>query len=219
MASIHLRINKELREDILNLFDSLGLTRTEATEFFLEKVIEEGKLPFEVNAKNELPDYAPNDAGLNMEIDEKLKIQGSKVLKKLGMTPTSAIMLFYKICLQEKNLPFEIDGQVTSKIKVNSELHKEAVKVFKKNGLRRDEAIGLFLKNVVAKDGHSMENENLKSYKSGYLDKTIRVKVSYKILMGAKKYLDKMNIPLDVAINFFFEVSINEKKLPFEYKE
>lgn len=47
-------------------------------------------------------------ANINIRIDEKTKKDAEKVFNKLGLTPTTAITLFYIQVIRTNSIPFEL---------------------------------------------------------------------------------------------------------------
>lgn len=60
-------------------------------------------------------------ANINVRIDYETKINAEKVFEKLGLTPTTAICLFYRQVIRTNSIPFEL------KIEVPNEETKKAI--------------------------------------------------------------------------------------------
>ena len=78
---IQARVDTELKNDAVDLFDSLGLDMTTAIKMFLKKCLQEGGIPFEVkNSKEDsldaikafmlLRQQAENNGVSNLTLDE-----------------------------------------------------------------------------------------------------------------------------------------------------
>ena len=74
-AAISMRIDPEVKKDAESIFDSLGLTLTEAINVFLHKSIMEGGLPFNVRQ----PRY---NAATERAMDEARDIMAGKIEAK-----------------------------------------------------------------------------------------------------------------------------------------
>ena len=54
-------------------------------------------------------------ANINIRINEDLKKQAESVFKSLGMTPTTAINLFYTQVVRTCSIPFELKADIPNK--------------------------------------------------------------------------------------------------------
>lgn len=54
-------------------------------------------------------------ANVNIRIDDKLKKEAETVFNELGLTPTSAITLFYKQVVRTYSIPFELKLDMPNK--------------------------------------------------------------------------------------------------------
>lgn len=74
-AAISMRVDPELKSEAESIFNSLGLTLTEAINVFLHKSVMEGGLPFDVRQ----PRY---NAATEKAMDEARNIMAGKVQAK-----------------------------------------------------------------------------------------------------------------------------------------
>lgn len=51
-------------------------------------------------------------ANINIRIDGETKKKAEQVFSKLGMTPTTAITLFYNQVIRTKSIPFELHADI-----------------------------------------------------------------------------------------------------------
>lgn len=65
-------------------------------------------------------------ANINIRIDNDLKRRAEKVFDTLGLTPSTAIVLFYKQVVRTNSIPFELsaDGLEENKLKALEEMQK-----------------------------------------------------------------------------------------------
>lgn len=82
--TIHLRVEPELKSDVEALFSQLGLTTTDAIKIFLNQVVLNGGLPFEVK----IPQYNANVLAAMEE---------AKKVSKIGKFYSSADELFEEL--------------------------------------------------------------------------------------------------------------------------
>ena len=64
-TSMNLRIDKDLKKEAENLFETLGINMTTAINIFLRQAVREQSIPFYVSAKNDnfaIPAYKGNAA-------------------------------------------------------------------------------------------------------------------------------------------------------------
>lgn len=54
-------------------------------------------------------------ANINIRIDESIKANAEKVFSKLGLTPTTAIILFYNQVIRTNSIPFELKVDTPNK--------------------------------------------------------------------------------------------------------
>ena len=55
-------------------------------------------------------------ANINVRIDSETKKDAEKVFAKLGLTPTTAICLFYRQVIRTNSIPFELKTEVPNGI-------------------------------------------------------------------------------------------------------
>lgn len=60
-SNITLRIEKNLKEEAIKLFNDLGLTLSSAIVIFLKQSVREQKIPFEVSKKEEITFLSDKD--------------------------------------------------------------------------------------------------------------------------------------------------------------
>ena len=80
-------------------------------------------------------------ANVNIRIDDELKKDAEMIFNELGLTPTTAITLFYKQVVRTYSIPFEIKLDVPNKetrdalneVKSYEEKIKEAKKYYSVN--------------------------------------------------------------------------------------
>ena len=80
-------------------------------------------------------------ANVNIRIDDELKREAEMIFNELGLTPTTAITLFYKQVVRTYSIPFEIKLDVPNKetrdalneVKSYEEKIKEAKKYYSVN--------------------------------------------------------------------------------------
>ena len=51
-------------------------------------------------------------ANINVRIDLETKIKAERVFEKLGLTPTTAICLFYRQVIRTNSIPFELIAEI-----------------------------------------------------------------------------------------------------------
>lgn len=59
-------------------------------------------------------------ANINVRINNDIKTNAEKVFKKLGITPTAAITLFYNQVIRTNSIPFELKADLPNDVTVNS---------------------------------------------------------------------------------------------------
>ena len=76
-------------------------------------------------------------ANINIRIDGETKKKAEYVFSKLGMTPTTAITLFYNQVIRTKSIPFELLAEIPNEETMNAikevdemEKHPEKGKTF-----------------------------------------------------------------------------------------
>ncbi|MGD2085330.1 MAG: type II toxin-antitoxin system RelB/DinJ family antitoxin [Candidatus Aminicenantes bacterium] len=69
-AFIRARVEPELKEDVINILQTLGLSVTEAITLFFKLIKLNRGLPFEVKIPNEETLAAMEDAGLGRNLEE-----------------------------------------------------------------------------------------------------------------------------------------------------
>lgn len=55
-------------------------------------------------------------ANVNVRINEDIKNKAENVFKNLGITPTTAITLFYNQVIRTNSIPFELKADVPNKV-------------------------------------------------------------------------------------------------------
>ena len=55
-------------------------------------------------------------ANINVRIDSDIKASAEKVFSKLGLTPTTAITLFYNQVIRTNSIPFELKADIPNKV-------------------------------------------------------------------------------------------------------
>ena len=55
-------------------------------------------------------------ANINVRIDSDIKANAEKVFSKLGLTPTTAITLFYNQVIRTNSIPFELKADIPNKV-------------------------------------------------------------------------------------------------------
>lgn len=76
-------------------------------------------------------------ANINIRIDGEIKKKAEQVFSKLGMTPTTAITLFYNQVIRTKSIPFELHADIPNEETIEAikeiddmEKHPEKGKTF-----------------------------------------------------------------------------------------
>ena len=59
-------------------------------------------------------------ANVNIRIDDELKKEAEMIFNELGLTPTTAITLFYKQVVRTYSIPFEIKLDVPNKVTMDA---------------------------------------------------------------------------------------------------
>ena len=59
-------------------------------------------------------------ANINVRIDSEVKKQAEEVFKKIGMTPTTAINLFYHQVILTNSIPFELLAEIPNKTTIKA---------------------------------------------------------------------------------------------------
>ena len=59
-------------------------------------------------------------AHINIRIDEGIKSNAEKVFAKLGLTPTTAIVLFYNQVIRTNSIPFELKADIPNETTVKA---------------------------------------------------------------------------------------------------
>ena len=59
-------------------------------------------------------------ANVNTRIDDELKKEAEMIFNELGLTPTTAITLFYKQVVRTYSIPFEIKLDVPNKVTMDA---------------------------------------------------------------------------------------------------
>ena len=54
-------------------------------------------------------------ANINIRIDDDVKAKAESIFKKLGLTPTTAINLFYHQVIRTNSIPFELKAEIPNK--------------------------------------------------------------------------------------------------------
>lgn len=54
-------------------------------------------------------------ANVNIRIDQEIKEKAEAIFKQLGLTPTTAITLFYNQVIRTKSIPFELKTKTPNK--------------------------------------------------------------------------------------------------------
>ena len=57
MANVNIRIEENLKNEFEKVCESMGMTRDEAFEIFARAVVEEGKIPFDVEGNTILAEF------------------------------------------------------------------------------------------------------------------------------------------------------------------
>ncbi|MGR5591256.1 type II toxin-antitoxin system RelB/DinJ family antitoxin [Peptoniphilus grossensis] len=57
MANVNIRIEENLKNELEKVCESMGMTRDEAFEIFARAVVEEGKIPFDVEGNTILAEF------------------------------------------------------------------------------------------------------------------------------------------------------------------
>ena len=70
-------------------------------------------------------------ANINIRIDDKIKKNAESVFAKLGLTPTTAIVLFYNQVIRTNSIPFELKLDVPNETTLKA--IDEVEKMDKKN--------------------------------------------------------------------------------------
>ena len=70
-------------------------------------------------------------ANINIRIDDKIKKNAETVFAKLGLTPTTAIVLFYNQVIRTNSIPFELKLDVPNETTLKA--IKEVENIEKKN--------------------------------------------------------------------------------------
>ena len=55
-------------------------------------------------------------ANIYIRIDEKIKKDAEKVFTNLGITPTTAIVMFYKQVIRTNSIPFALKAEIPNKV-------------------------------------------------------------------------------------------------------
>lgn len=65
-------------------------------------------------------------SNINIRIDSEIKENAEKVFNKLGLTPTTAIILFYKQVIRTNSIPFDLKADIPNEttLKALSELEE-----------------------------------------------------------------------------------------------
>ena len=59
-------------------------------------------------------------ANVNIRIDENIKRKAEEVFTKLGLTPTTAIILFYNQVIRTNGIPFELKVDVPNQTTIDA---------------------------------------------------------------------------------------------------
>ncbi|WP_036732081.1 type II toxin-antitoxin system RelB/DinJ family antitoxin [Peptoniphilus grossensis] len=57
MANVNIRIEENLKNEFEKVCESMGMTRDEAFEIFARAVVEEGKIPFDVEGNTIIAEF------------------------------------------------------------------------------------------------------------------------------------------------------------------
>ena len=55
-------------------------------------------------------------ANINIRIDDDIKAKAESIFKKLGLTPTTAINLFYHQVIRTNSIPFELKAEIPNEV-------------------------------------------------------------------------------------------------------
>ena len=54
-------------------------------------------------------------ANVNVRINDKIKLEAESIFAKIGLTPTTAINLFYNQVIRTNSIPFELKADIPNK--------------------------------------------------------------------------------------------------------
>ena len=63
-------------------------------------------------------------ANINIRIDDDIKAKAETIFKNLGLTPTTAINLFYHQVIRTNSIPFELKAEIPNKATMAASLEK-----------------------------------------------------------------------------------------------
>ena len=72
-------------------------------------------------------------ANINIRINEDVKMNAETVFAKLGLTPTTAINLFYNQVIRTNSIPFELKADIPNKTTLAAIEEVEQIESGKKN--------------------------------------------------------------------------------------
>jgi len=96
-------IDKEIKKEAEKIIRKLGYTPTSVIKLFYEMIIENRQIPFDIPQHNK-----EKKVGYMCRIDKKIKEEADKIIKSLGLTPTSLFNIFYNEIIRHQGLPFKV---------------------------------------------------------------------------------------------------------------
>ncbi|MBR0233266.1 MAG: type II toxin-antitoxin system RelB/DinJ family antitoxin [Synergistaceae bacterium] len=117
---VQISMDADLKEQVEELYRSMGTSFAEAVRIFAKQSIEENAMPFTIRApkRNHVTlgyhisaDYPDEEmTTLTAQVDEHDKAIFTTICDSIGITTSDAVSMFVKAVIREHKIPFEIKG-------------------------------------------------------------------------------------------------------------
>ncbi|MBR0079787.1 MAG: type II toxin-antitoxin system RelB/DinJ family antitoxin [Synergistaceae bacterium] len=117
---VQISMDADLKEQVEELYRSMGTSFAEAVRIFAKQSIEENAMPFTIRApkRNHVTlgyhisaDYPDEEmTTLTAQVDEHDKAIFTTICDSIGITTSDAVNMFVKAVIREHKIPFEIKG-------------------------------------------------------------------------------------------------------------